>query len=274
MPQTLTRLAAAIAPEDVQLYYQIALAGRRDLPMAPDPRVGFEMTLLRMLAFRPDTAAAGAGAAAAGAQPPRMPRPSIPAATLNSVAPPAPADSFTPSAPPRVSPGAPPRRVRRGTPPGVSPGASPGASPGVSPSRAAPSATGPGPAHSVRTIDAAGWPAVVDAAALSGMVRQFALNCVPASFERDVLSCSSIAAVDGAPARQIEEKLLQGLAKYLGRDIRIVFEVCEPGLATPARQRVAGGAGQGRCGQRRLSRRIRRSRGCASDSAPRSMPLR
>ena len=44
--------------EDVQLYYQIALHGRRDLPLCRDPRMGFEMTLLRMLAFRP---AAGAG---------------------------------------------------------------------------------------------------------------------------------------------------------------------------------------------------------------------
>jgi len=54
---SLTRLAQAMSPEDVQLYYQIALGGRRDLAMAPEPRMGFEMTLLRMLAFRPDAAA-------------------------------------------------------------------------------------------------------------------------------------------------------------------------------------------------------------------------
>src|ERR1700733_7489379 len=54
---SLSRLAKAISPEDVQLYYQIALNGRRDLSMAPEPRLGFEMTLLRMLAFRPDAAA-------------------------------------------------------------------------------------------------------------------------------------------------------------------------------------------------------------------------
>jgi DNA polymerase-3 subunit gamma/tau len=41
------------SPEDVQLYYQIALHGRRDLPIGREPRMGFEMTLLRMLAFRP-----------------------------------------------------------------------------------------------------------------------------------------------------------------------------------------------------------------------------
>jgi DNA polymerase-3 subunit gamma/tau len=50
---TLQRLAATIAAEDLQLYYQMAILGRRDLPLAPDPRIGAEMTLLRMLAFRP-----------------------------------------------------------------------------------------------------------------------------------------------------------------------------------------------------------------------------
>lgn len=45
--------ADRISPEDIQLYYQIGLTGRRDLVLAPDPRSGFEMILIRMLAFRP-----------------------------------------------------------------------------------------------------------------------------------------------------------------------------------------------------------------------------
>ncbi len=49
----LERLAGQLSEESVQLYYQIALTGRRDLPLAPDPRSGFEMTLLRMHAFEP-----------------------------------------------------------------------------------------------------------------------------------------------------------------------------------------------------------------------------
>jgi DNA polymerase-3 subunit gamma/tau len=60
-PELIERLAAALSPEDLQLFYQTAILGRRDLPLAPDPRTGFEMTLLRMIAFRP----AGAGTAAA-----------------------------------------------------------------------------------------------------------------------------------------------------------------------------------------------------------------
>ncbi|MCK5894969.1 MAG: DNA polymerase III subunit gamma/tau [Endozoicomonadaceae bacterium] len=47
-------LARQMTAEDLQLYYQSGLIGRRDLPLAPDPRSGFEMVLLRMLAFRPD----------------------------------------------------------------------------------------------------------------------------------------------------------------------------------------------------------------------------
>ncbi|MDA1108116.1 MAG: DNA polymerase III subunit gamma/tau [Proteobacteria bacterium] len=49
-------LARAITPEDVQLFYQIGTLGRRDLPLAPDAQSGFEMILLRMLAFRPVSA--------------------------------------------------------------------------------------------------------------------------------------------------------------------------------------------------------------------------
>lgn len=46
-------LAGLIDPETLQLYYQIAVQGREDLPLAPDEHAGFIMTLLRMLAFRP-----------------------------------------------------------------------------------------------------------------------------------------------------------------------------------------------------------------------------
>ena len=52
--EKIIELAKTCSAEDVQLYYQIALTGQKDLPLAPDPRAGFEMLLLRMYAFRPD----------------------------------------------------------------------------------------------------------------------------------------------------------------------------------------------------------------------------
>ena len=57
----LLALAAALTAEDLQLYYQMALHGRRDLPLAVDARAGFEMTVLRMLSFRPLAPAATGG---------------------------------------------------------------------------------------------------------------------------------------------------------------------------------------------------------------------
>lgn len=81
----LAALAAAMPAEDVQLYYQIALTGQRDLPLAPDPRAGFEMVLLRALAFRPATAMTGTAQFAPSAPAARAAAPQ-PAMTSSPVA--------------------------------------------------------------------------------------------------------------------------------------------------------------------------------------------
>jgi DNA polymerase-3 subunit gamma/tau len=61
-------LAERLAPEDVQLFYQVALLGQQDLPLAPDPRTGLEMVLLRALAFRPEAGPDVRAGARSGAQ--------------------------------------------------------------------------------------------------------------------------------------------------------------------------------------------------------------
>jgi DNA polymerase-3 subunit gamma/tau len=62
--EAIEELAEALPAEDAQLFYQIAIKGRDELYLAPDPRTGLEMTLLRMLAFRPaDSSASPAPAA-------------------------------------------------------------------------------------------------------------------------------------------------------------------------------------------------------------------
>jgi DNA polymerase-3 subunit gamma/tau len=65
----LEALAAQVDPETIQLYYQIALQGRQDLPLAPDEHAGFLMTVLRMLAFRPETSSVQVVNPATGAKP-------------------------------------------------------------------------------------------------------------------------------------------------------------------------------------------------------------
>ncbi len=89
--QTLDALAASISAEDLQLFYQIAILGRRDLDLAPDPRGGFEMILLRMLAFRPalstQSVSSSRGAATLSGSPPAgnaAPRETRPAASFDS----------------------------------------------------------------------------------------------------------------------------------------------------------------------------------------------
>jgi len=92
--QEYAELSESLPVADVQLFYQVAVMGRRDLHLAPDPRSGTEMTLLRMLAFRPAAPvdggsassttggqkAAGTGSAEAPASKPRAVQAKTPAA--------------------------------------------------------------------------------------------------------------------------------------------------------------------------------------------------
>jgi DNA polymerase-3 subunit gamma/tau len=112
------QLAQQLPAEDVQLFYQTGLMGRRDLPLAPDPRAGLEMVLLRMLAFRPQGVAdvptrplaPSASPAAQGASEPRSAPPQAapapaaePAAASPSAAAPEP-ETKAPPSPPKPAP--------------------------------------------------------------------------------------------------------------------------------------------------------------------------
>ena len=79
--ETLTALGERMSAEDLQLAFQFAILGRRDLELAPDPRSGFEMTLLRMLAFRQAVAADQARQPVAGRDTPVVPSPAKPVAS-------------------------------------------------------------------------------------------------------------------------------------------------------------------------------------------------
>jgi len=103
-------LAGRLPAQDVQLWYQMAVTGRRDLPLAPTPRVGFEMTLLRMLAFVPagSATAAPSRSAPAGREPiakvpsaaqmPRMAETAVSPAPVSAPAPREPAAQIAPRA--------------------------------------------------------------------------------------------------------------------------------------------------------------------------------
>jgi DNA polymerase-3 subunit gamma/tau len=207
--EQLARLAAQIGPEDLQLYYQTAILGRRDLPLAPDARTGFRMTLIRMLAFRPATAPGGS-APLAGASPPRTG--SASASTAAAVA----ADTA----------GA------RDAAPGLTVGVPIVAGP---PTMAAAPAGAPAPAAVAAAPTGADWPAIVAALELQGAPRELARNCALLAREGALLRLALDPRSASMRTRALEDKLAQALTRYFGDTVRLQFELRDDAQETPAR---------------------------------------
>jgi DNA polymerase III subunit gamma/tau len=206
-------LSARFDPEDLQLYYQIGLIGRRDLSLAPDPRGGFEMVMLRMLAFRPQTAGEADAASyvsgtpvAAGGAAPRKAR----AAT-----------------PTRAAPGTATEAVREAVSEPV-PEAAPEAV-----REAAPDAAPPGDAV------AGDWMALVELLDVKGVARELALNCAL----QELSEHAAVLAVDPTHARLLSEtrrqQIEQALGRHFGRPFSLkILQEGEFRGETPARRQA------------------------------------
>jgi len=217
-PELLERLARAFAPEDVQLFYQTAITGRRDLAIAPDPRSGFEMTLLRMIAFRP--AEAGEGRAQQ-----RQARPVQPASSQGAGA--ARISSQT-SAAAVASPAA--SIVTDGTA-------------GRAPASAgrADAASGRTDVSSTRADVSAGasggsdnWADIVSQLELGGAARQLASNCSLLGRQGPVVRLALDARNKFMRTAAQEDKLAQALSRYFGQSVRLEFDVASACGETPA----------------------------------------
>ncbi len=184
--------------ETVQLYYQIALNGRRDLPFAPDELSGFSMTLLRMLAFT-------AGATGGTPRPPAAERPA-PVPRSEPVAPAARA----------MAPPAPPPAALQVAPP------------------AAPVMTAREPAP----VAAWDWPEIVTHLRLGGMARMLADHCELAAQMGDAVTLRVGAAhkhlLDGA----YRAKLVAALHERFGATLDVRFEVGAAAEQTPQQVRT------------------------------------
>jgi DNA polymerase-3 subunit gamma/tau len=196
-------LAEQLSPEDVQLYYQIGLIGRRDLPLAPDPRSGFEMVLLRMLAFRPQeggqTGAQGNTPPVATARPAGSPAQAAKAAMQSA---PAQASSPAPSAAPAA--------------PATQAAAAPAAAP-------APSG------------DAGDWESIVAGLKLVGMNRQLAINCALDSRDGNRWQLSIAPEFQQLLGKSREDTLAAALSEHLGQPVQINIRVTDQApAATPA----------------------------------------
>lgn len=250
----LDALAARLRPEVVQLWYQMALNGRRDLPLAPSPRAGFEMSLLRMLAFRPaegeGARATGAGVGSASREP--SPRSAATAAPASAPAPRVPPPNpFADAAPPtRATPQAreaprpaqaaaddtPPwdvpretvtRDVPRATAPEPVRPAAPPAVPRTlesAPVESAPPPVRAGFVHDAGIADADAWHALVAGSSLRGPARVLAEHAGFVGYADGVLSLSLPPADDLLRSNAMTVNLVaEALAPALGVTPQIRF---------------------------------------------------
>ncbi len=191
-------LAKIFAPEDIQLFYQIALHGRSDLSLAPDEYAGFTMTLMRMLAFMPGDAAAG-GARKAD--------------TVTGTV----ASTKQPSAAIRQPPSAMPQPV-----------AAPVA---AAPVAAAPVAATPGATATPFDGD---WPTLVSQLKLSGMTRMLAQNCEVKNFSADGIELCVPEPHRHLLEKAYQDKIKAALSEYYGKPVRLKFSVGSITGMTPA----------------------------------------
>jgi DNA polymerase-3 subunit gamma/tau len=196
--EAVARLAGTLAPDEVQLYYQIALHGRNDLPLAPDEYAGFTMTLLRMLAFAPVSPEAAAPALSSSAPPPAarvQPLSAPPAAPVARAAVPAPV-----AAPVRAA---------------------------TLPSAALPAAGASAPSPMASSGSALAfdgdWPSLAACLPVQGMPRQLAAQA-------ELIQCDGDHFRLRVPTRALAdsgnvERLRNGLTQHFGRPMRVSVEV-------------------------------------------------
>jgi len=228
----LESLAPSLRPEVVQLWYQMALNGRRDLSLAPSPRAGFEMSLLRMLAFRPaeagvqglaaPVARAGGAAAARAALEADAARPAARGAPS--------ADARPVEARPIEARPIEARPADAAAPDAGSVDAHP-APPVAAPARVAEQTPGPVRAQAAAPpveLDAARWLDLVGGLGLGGPVRELAAHASFVSWHGGVLRLSLPASDDHLKADGLVAQLADALAPALGAKPQLRFDAGAP----------------------------------------------
>lgn len=204
--QELEALAVKLSPADIQLYYQIALTGQRDLPLAPDPQAGFEMLLLRMLAFRPGKSPSGDGGSIR----------QLKQATATPVAKSNPPVTSVPT----------PEASRKAAVP----------KPLVAP-KSVPAPVKPQEVAVVADIDFSQWHQVVEQLNLGGISRQLANNCVFHGWDGEQLELKLDATHQNMLVGATEQRLQKAVSAILGKQVKLKItpEKLEQTTATPAK---------------------------------------
>lgn len=208
--------AAALSPPDVQLYYQIGLLGQRDLPFAPDPRSGLEMTLLRMLAFRPVEAGEFRQPVKTTTAP--IKQPAVETRSAPTAAPVAPVAAPVTAAETHATPMTPPAAAAAAPTP-VSTVA---------------------PAPTVRPASASGskWSETVSQLGLGGLTRELANNTTLESHADGAMTLILDESRVQLLNKERENELKQALEKYYGGAVRLTVRAGRPEQETPAKEKT------------------------------------
>ena len=243
--EALRALAARVPPEALQLHYQIGLLGRRDLPYAPHPRAGFEMTMLRMVAFAP--ASEAERAADRSAAPAPTPAPSPPATLAPDAAPEPPPteEAYRPG--PARAPGPGPADEAR--PPAADVSAEPlpreeeppsaDAAAPEPPDPAPPPPSPPAPAapeEAEAFLAPARWAELCARLSLNGVTGQLAANCVVRGHTGTTVELGLTPEHAQLLTDGTRTKLEAALGDFLGRPIRLRVEIASRGgeMESPA----------------------------------------
>ena len=209
--EAITELAQHLSPEDIQLYYQIGLIGRRDLPLAPDSRGGFEMVLLRMLAFRP------ADTTTQSVTTPTTNKPkAIPTQPQNQAS--SPAGHYPKAQPPKAS-----SKIAEPSP--ITPSAT------TPPATPRPTVT---PSSGHGSEETSEWESMISGMNLSGMLQQLAANCALSQRNGEHINLTMSPNHKYLLSKSREQGLAQALSQHLGQTIKLTISLEGASSATPA----------------------------------------
>ncbi|MEA3292097.1 MAG: DNA polymerase III subunit gamma/tau [Pseudomonadota bacterium] len=214
----IARIAPELDSEALQLFYQIGLIGKRDLPLAPDPRTGFEMVMLRMLAFQPKLETAEAGGSTRGASPSEAMASKRRRSAAVSAKPrqaPAPVEARTPDA---------------GTPSEKQP------------AKAAPRMPSQFTLDDLTSHPEA-WATLIEQSGVSGIVKELAMNMAPIACENSTLKVNLEASHKRMCSKERLRKIEQQCSETLGTVFKLDVDQGKqqtesaPQRETPARRR-------------------------------------
>jgi DNA polymerase III subunit gamma/tau len=233
----LNTLVAKFTPADVQLYYQIALIGQKDLDLAPDPRSGFEMVMLRMLAFRPVSVESMTRTDSGRASVNTL-RPSVANKPISKPAYQSAPDVQVLIQEPPFNPNTVeyfPEAQGRGLKNQFQDSSSfPDIT--ISTHETAPKTVSPmSPAPvSVQIQDSNNWIDMIAAMRLSGLTRELANNCVLESIDDNVCTLLIDPGAVSIKSARTEETLLKALQAYRGTQLKLVINAQQNAIDTPA----------------------------------------